>query len=131
VVWNQQIELIGWSFSSTTSANKPIELTLVYRAAKALDRDWRIFAHFDSQTRRVNADHEPAIGWCPTSQWGTRETIVDRIHVQFDAAGRYALTIGFFAGSAPNWENLPVSTAPAAMENANQTGVHLGDVVVR
>jgi hypothetical protein len=109
VTWNEQIELVGWSLPASTTANKPIELTIVYRVLAPLDRDWRIFAHFDSPAMRVNADHDPAIGWCPTSGWQRGETIVDRIPVRFERAGRYALTIGFFTGSAPDWVNLPVS----------------------
>jgi protocatechuate 3,4-dioxygenase beta subunit len=131
VVWNNRIELIGWSLPSQGQTKASIELTLVFHAAKRIERDWRIFAHFDSQTMRVNADHEPAIGWCPTSEWRVDETIVDHIPVRFDTAGRYALTVGFFTGNAPSWENLTISAAPAAMENTSQTGVLLGDVSVR
>lgn len=131
VVWNQQLELLGWSLPSAAAAGKPIELTIVYRAAQPVDRDWRVFAHFDSPATRVNADHEPAIGWCPTSQWKSGETIVDHVPVQFEQPGRYSLEVGFFAGSAPDWENLPVSAAPASMGTRSRDGVHLGEVIIR
>jgi hypothetical protein len=80
---------------------------------------------------RVNADHEAALGWCPTSQWKSGQTIVDHVVVQFDAPGRYSLAIGFFTGAAPQWENLSVSAAPAEMINASHDGVHLADVVAK
>jgi hypothetical protein len=130
VVWNQQLELIGWSLPSTATTSNPIELTLVYRATQPVDRDWRIFAHFDSPTARVNADHEPAIGWCPTAQWRTGQTIVDHVMVHFEQPGRYSLEIGFFTGSAPSWEYLPVSVAPASMANQSHDAVHLADIVI-
>jgi hypothetical protein len=130
VVWNQQIQLVGWSVPPTAKVGAPFEMTLVYRALQPIGRDWRIFAHFDSPTLRLNADHDPAIGWCPTSQWQAGETIVDRATVRFDDAGRYALQIGFFAGNAPDWVNLSVSAVPAAMGNTAQHGVHLAHVVV-
>jgi RNA polymerase sigma factor (sigma-70 family) len=131
VVWNQQLELIGWSLPSTASAGRPIELTIVYRAAQPVDRDWRIFAHFDSPATRVNADHEPAIGWCPTSQWKRGQTIVDHVVVQFEQPGRYSLEIGFFTGNAPNWENLTVSAAPASMTKQSHDGVRVGDIAIQ
>ena len=91
-----------------------------------------VFAHFDSPTTRVNADHEPAIGWCPTSRWKSGQTIVDRVVVpQFDQPGRYALEIGFFTGSAPNWQNLAISAAPSSMVNRSDDGVHLADIVIK
>jgi len=130
VVWNEQIQLLGWSLPATAEVGAPFELTLVYRALRPVDRDWKIFAHFDSPSVRLNADHEPAIGWCPTSRWQAGETIVDRATARFDHAGRYALGIGFFAGKAPDWVNLSVSAAPAAMQDPAQRGVRIADVVV-
>jgi hypothetical protein len=131
VVWDQKIELVGWSVPSAPKANAAVDVTFVYRALEPVDRDWTMFAHFDSSTLRVNGDHTPGLGWCPTNHWQAGETIVDRTTVRFDHAGRYALTIGFFTGKAPTWENLAVSAAPAAMHDAKQQGVHVADVLVR
>jgi hypothetical protein len=130
VVWNQQIELVGWSVPASVTVGAPFEMTLVYRALQPVTRKWKIFAHFDSQTRRLNADHDPAIGWCPTSEWRAGETIVDRVTVQFEHPGRYALSIGFYGGTAPDWENLLVSSAPSSMQNMKSPGVRVADVVV-
>ncbi len=129
IVWNQQIELVGWTLPSIASANESLELTLVFRALRPLDRDWTVFAHFDSQTTRVNADHEPVTGWCPTSHWNAGETIVDHVTVPLAQPGRYALAIGFFTGKAPNWINLPLS-APGS-GNTSPTGAQIGDVIVK
>ncbi|MDQ3364257.1 MAG: sigma-70 family RNA polymerase sigma factor [Myxococcota bacterium] len=131
VVWSRQIELVGWVLPSTMTANRPIEMTLVYRTLKPLDRDWRIFAHFDSQATRVNGDHDPAIGWCPTSQWRAGDMIADRVSVQFEQPGRYSLTIGFFTGSAPHWENMSLSAVPPAMKSDTQGGVRITEIVVK
>ncbi len=123
IVWDDRIELVGWSVPSAVRADTPVEVTYVYRALQPIDRDWTVFAHFDA-TRRVNGDHDPALGWCPTKQWKAGETIVDRSTVRFDQPGRYSLTIGFFTGKAPSWENLPLSTTPG------QNGAGIGDVIV-
>jgi hypothetical protein len=131
VKWDEAIELVGWSVPTTIKTGETVEITFVYRALKPLDRDWTIFAHFDSSTTRVNADHAPGIGWCPTGRWKVGETIVDRATVRFDKPDPYALEIGFFTGKAPNWENLAISTAPAAMHEPKHAGVHIADVVVR
>lgn len=130
VVWDHKIELVGWLLPASAKVGAPFEMTLVYRALKPVDREWRVFAHFDSSTVRLNADHGPGIGWCPTTRWQAGETIVDRVNVQFDEPGRYALTIGFFAGLAPNWINLALSAVPTTMENKGQQGAHIADVVV-
>ena len=130
VVWDQSIELIGWSVPAKVKRGENIEVVFVYRALKAVPRDWTIFAHFDSSTRRVNGDHDPGIGWCPTTRWQAGETIADRATVRFTEAGRYTLDIGFFTGKAPNWENLGVSAAPSTMREPNHPGVHIADVVV-
>src|SRR5262249_35448252 len=102
VVWDRNLELVGWSLPATATVDAPFELPLIYRVLQAVDRDWRIFVHFDSSTNRLNADHEPGLGWCPMSRWQAGETIVDRVTAHFDHAGRYALTIGFFRGGAPD-----------------------------
>jgi protocatechuate 3,4-dioxygenase beta subunit len=128
VVWAESIELVGWSVPATSKVGENVEVTFVYRTLKPLDRDWTIFAHFDSATRRVNGDHAPGLGWCPTKQWNAGETIVDRARVRFTEPGRYALEIGFFTGKAPNWENLSISAAPAAMREPKHAGVHIADV---
>jgi hypothetical protein len=130
VVWDQKIELVGWSIPTTIKGGEGIEVIVAYRALKPLDRDWTIFAHFDSPEIRINGDHDPGVGWCPTKDWKAGETVVDRATVRFDKPGRYALTIGFFTGRAPSWENLPISVAPAEMNDAKQQGVHIADVVV-
>jgi len=128
IVWDRKIELVGWSVPPTATVGALFELTLIYRTLQPLDRDWTIFAHFDSPDRRLNADHDPGIGWCPSSRWRTDETIVDRATARFERPGTYALTIGFFTGRAPDWVNLQVSTAPAGTEQHH--GVRIADVVV-
>jgi protocatechuate 3,4-dioxygenase beta subunit len=130
VVWDQKIELVGWSLPTTIKRGESVEVVVVYRTLKSLERDWTIFAHFDSPEIRVNGDHDPGIGWCPTKDWKAGEAVVDRTTVRFDKPDRYALTIGFFTGWAPSWDNLPISVAPAEMNDAKQQGVHLTDVLV-
>jgi protocatechuate 3,4-dioxygenase beta subunit len=131
VVWDRKIELVGWSVAEATKVNAPIEITLVYRALEPIDREWTIFAHFDSATTRVNADHNPGADWCPTARWRAGESIVDRFTVKFESVGRYALTVGFFTGRAPDWQNLALSSVPSAMDDTKQHGVHVADVTVK
>lgn len=130
VIWDDSIELVGWSVRAAARTDASVEVVVVYRALRRVDRNWTLFSHFDSATLRVNGDHEPAMGWCPTSRWQPGETIVDRATVRFDRPGHYTVRIGLFTGRAPNWENLRISAAPPAMLDAKLAGVHIADLVV-
>jgi hypothetical protein len=131
VIWDRSIELVGWSVPAEAKVGTPVEITLVFRALRSIDRDWTVFAHVDSSSLRVNGDHGPGDGWCPTTHWQASETITDRATLHFEHAGRYAVTIGFFTGKAPAWENLSLSAVPTAMQDTKQPGVHVADILVK
>ena len=99
----------------------------MYRVLQPLDRAWTVFAHL-AGPRWVNTDHEPVAGRCPTRMWRAGDVIVDRFTVELPVPGRYELAIGFYAGSAPRWTNLPVSAAPPGPTRDDE-GVRAGLVI--
>ncbi len=88
-------------------------MTLVFRVLKPIEKPWKIFVHFDSQ-KRFQADHAPIAGHCDTNQWKVGDYVVDRFAVvagdSSHPKSRYSVYVGFFRGSAGNWNNLPVTT---------------------
>ncbi|MBA3391276.1 MAG: sigma-70 family RNA polymerase sigma factor [Deltaproteobacteria bacterium] len=115
VVWDERIELLGWDVPPRRRVGEPFQILLVYKVLEPIDRSWKIFIHLDGPKQRVNADHEPLGGRCPTSTWKPGDVIIDRTSVRVDPrfdAGKYDVWIGFFGGLAPNWKNLSLSIAP-------------------
>ncbi|HEY5921587.1 MAG TPA: hypothetical protein VIV11_07945, partial [Kofleriaceae bacterium] len=115
VAWDERIELLGWEIPPRVRAGEKFELVLLYKVLKPIDRSWKIFIHVERPKRRINADHEPLGGRCPTSTWKPGDVIIDRTSLRVDPSydrGKYDVLIGFFSGWAPSWKNLPLSDAP-------------------
>ncbi len=117
VVWDDRIELVGWTTPATVQAGKDIDLAVVYKVLQPLDRSWKAFVHLDGPTR-INGDHEPLEGRCPTTTWRPGDYLVDHITMTATLPGRYAINIGFFRGLTPRWTNLPISAAPAVIRDS-------------
>ena len=132
IVWDDRIELVGWSVPATATRGEVVEITAYFRVRAPLERAWKVFLHIDGPDWRVNGDHAPAGGRCPTSTWQAGDLVVDRFAVTIhpDAPdGRFVVWVGFFAGWAPDWVNLDVSTAPAAARDRHR--IRLAELVVR
>jgi RNA polymerase sigma factor (sigma-70 family) len=123
ITWGNSVELLGWDGPAQVHLGDTVHLTLYYKVLTPLDRSWKVFVHLDGPQMRVNADHEPLGGRCPTSAWKPGDVIVDhtsaRIDPSFDA-GTYEVWTGFFGGVAPNWMNLPLSDAPPSLRGDGQ-----------
>lgn len=131
IVYDDRIELLGWDVPARARAGASFEVTLVYKILAPVGGTWRVFMHFDRPGGRFLGDHVPIDGRCPTSDWQTGDIIVDRVTVLASAgAGDYDLWTGFFTGSAPSWQNLPVSAAPAGARDPEHR-VKLATVAVR
>ena len=107
------------AFPESTPSGFP---PLYYKVLKPLDRSWKIFIHMDGPMR-VNGDHDPLGGRCPTTTWKPGDVIIDRTPLRVDPtlnSGKYMVWIGFFGGVAPNWRNLSLSDAPSAMRDEHQ-----------
>ncbi|MFN8532640.1 MAG: DUF2723 domain-containing protein [Dehalococcoidia bacterium] len=73
-------DLIGWDARAVPNgSDRQIEITLVWRAVGALDRDYSVFVHVISMNRIVaQHDGQPADGSAPTVTWLPNEIVVDR-----------------------------------------------------
>ena len=123
VAWEESIQLLGWEAPSRIRAGEPFQIVLILKVLKPLDRSWKIFVHAEGPKVRVNADHEPLGGRCPTSTWKAGDVIVDRTELRVDPSfdrGAYRIWIGFFSGWEPSWRNLVLSDAPASSRDEHQ-----------
>ncbi len=79
-----------------------VKMTLFFKVLDALETDYQVFVHLDDvdgRGERLNADHPPAGGAYPTSQWKKGETVKDEftIAIPSGAAGRgYNLFVGLW-----------------------------------
>lgn len=113
IVFDDRIELIGWDVPAQVEAGDPFHVTLYYKILAPIGGTWRVFQHYDRPGSRFLGDHTPIDGRCPTSDWQAGDYIVDRYRVSATSgAGTYDLWTGFFAGSAPSWQNMPITMAP-------------------
>jgi len=120
VVFDNKIELLGWSMPRTVDRGDKFTVTMFYKILQPVGGNWRILFHFDGALR-FNGDHEPIKGRCQTATWQPGDYIVDTHTVTAGAGaftpGPYEVWTGFFTGSAPNWKNMTVSEAPADMRD--------------
>jgi len=124
VIWDEQVQLLGWDVPRSAAIGQPLEIALYYRVLRPIDRDWKVFVHFRGAHSWHNADHEPVTGRCATSTWQPSDVIVDRFTTTLAAEDRYQITVGLFTGWAPSWHNMPLSEAPVALR-AGPDGVEL------
>ncbi len=123
IVYDEKIELVGWTIPKHAAFGSTIEVTLYFKVREAVGGSWKIFEHFDGMGQRFQGDHDPISGRCATSYWQKGDYIVDTTTVETGglgmAAGTYDIRIGFFTGSNPNWKNMTVSQAPAGKKDSN------------
>ncbi|MCE9574997.1 MAG: hypothetical protein K8W52_17740 [Deltaproteobacteria bacterium] len=123
IVYDEKIELVGWTIPKQAAFGSTIEVTLYFKVREAVGGSWKIFEHFDGMGQRFQGDHDPIAGRCATSYWQKGDYIVDTTTVETGglgmAAGSYDIRIGFFTGSNPNWKNMTVSQAPAGKKDSN------------
>jgi hypothetical protein len=134
VVYDDKIELIGWTIPDEASFGSTIKVTLYFHVKAPVGGSWEIFEHFDpTQGQRFQGDHFPIHNTCATSYWQKDDYIVDEWDVETGGvglgAGQYELWVGFFTGSNPNWTNMKVSAAPQGWKDTAQR-VHLGAVIL-
>jgi hypothetical protein len=124
VVWDNKIELVGWTLPDKVRRGDAFQATLYFKILGNVPGSWKIFAHFDGGGLRFQGDHDPIGGRCATSYWQTGDYIVDTFTVEAgDVTFQrrdYELRAGFFTGSSPNWKNMPISEAPASLKDKNE-----------
>ncbi|MEO8699726.1 MAG: hypothetical protein ABI867_06765 [Kofleriaceae bacterium] len=121
VVWDNKIELIGWSLPQQIDRGDSFEIVTYFRIQAPPGGAWTMLMHFDGPLRLRDGDHKPIKDRCPTSSWMPGDYIIDRHTMKTGGggfpAGKYDLWIGFFTGSAPNFRNMTVSAAPSDMRD--------------
>jgi hypothetical protein len=120
VVFDNKVELLGWSMPRVVSRGQKFTVTTYYKILQSVGGNWKVLYHFDGGLR-FNGDHEPINGRCQPATWQSGDYIVDTHTVTAGGGaltpGPYAVWTGFFTGSSPNWKNMPVSEAPADMRD--------------
>jgi hypothetical protein len=132
VIYDNKLELIGWTIPAEASFGSTIQVTLYFKVLAPVGGSWEIFEHFDPPSRtRFVGDHFPIHNTCATSFWQQGDYIVDEADVDTGgvglSAGPYELWVGFFTGQNPNWTNMKVTSAPPGWKDEHDR-VHLGTV---
>jgi len=122
IVWDNKIELLGWDMPARVSRGDRFEVTTYYKILAPVGGNWTMIMHFDGAIR-FSGDHKPIQDRCPTSTWQPGDYIIDKTTVVAGSGGHplgpYQLWLGFFTGTAPNYRNMPVSTAPGDLRDTN------------
>lgn len=90
---SNDIELVGYTIEPDSGS---IRLTLVWRAQRAIDRDWTVFTHALNAAGQVTAgqDNQPVNGTYPTSWWQPGEYVIDTYTLK--AAPDQPIEIGLY-----------------------------------
>jgi hypothetical protein len=122
VIWDNRIELLGWDMPASVQRGTQFDVVIYYKILQPVGGNWTAIMHFDGAIR-FSGDHKPIKDRCPTSTWQPGDYIIDRHTVVAGGAGhplgKYDLWIGFFTGTAPNFKNMTISSAPSDMRDAN------------
>jgi hypothetical protein len=132
IVFDSRVELIGWDLPSSVARGDRFEVRLYYKILQPVTTAWsNVLLHFDGP-ERINGDHPPIDGLCPTSTWQPGDYIVDTHEViaggPAHPLGAYPVFTGFFNGSSGNFKNMPVSEAPADMRDAQTDRVKIATI---
>ena len=99
--FGSSIRLLGYRAASGLSAERELEVTLVWEALGSVDRNYAAFVHLldEHGERWGQADNWPGQGSYPTSHWHPGDVIVDRYKVKVHPCpppGRYRLEVGWY-----------------------------------
>ena len=95
-IFSDKIELIGYELDNDQNS---LNLTLIWRAAGTITKDYKYFVHISEQEQVVaQVDSMPQKWAYPTSWWATGEFVVDELtfdisNIQTDD---YVITLGFY-----------------------------------
>jgi hypothetical protein len=107
------IRLTGYDLNPIFSDSPArLELTLYWESSGKIPADYTVFTQVVDQAGQVWAqwDNPPQAGRMPTSTWNTKDSVVDRYNLHFQAgapAGDYRLLVGMY--DPTTGERLPVT----------------------
>ena len=126
IVFDDRIELIGWTIPKSVRRGERFTVTMYYRILAPVGGGWRVFQHYDRGGARFIGDHVPIDGRCPTSDWQTGDFIADSFTLAAGntgaGPGAYDLWTGFFTGAAPSWRNMKLTAVPEQMRDKDKEG---------
>lgn len=96
-----KVELVGATVQpGKVLPGESFKVTLFIKVLSEMDVDYMVFVHVDDaegRAERINADHRPAGGTYPTSQWKAGETVKDEFSV-YVPPGMPAQGLNVFVG---------------------------------
>lgn len=132
--FEDKVELVGASVQpGRISAGDAVRVTAYFKVLKPLDEDYTVFVHVedaDGRMERLNADHRPAGGLYPTTQWKPGETVKDEFSVALPP-GAQARAINLWTGFwEPKTDTRLQLKNPGAVRNDGRSRVLLAQVPV-
>jgi hypothetical protein len=101
--FEDKVELVGATVQPGRIAPGGVaRVTAYFKVLKPLDEDYMVFVHeedAEGQMERLNADHKPAGGLYPTTQWKVGETVKDEFNIALPSgapARALNLWVGFW-----------------------------------
>ena len=104
---NKTLEIIGYSINKQAfDPGDEIELTLYYKVLKEMDKNWKVFFHFDVYSGALphsfKLDDYPQQGYLPTTKWTKGMILKDTFKVTVPRAhpgGGVKIYTGFYEGN--------------------------------
>ena len=132
--FEDKVELVGASVQpGRVSPGDAVRVTAYFKVLKPLEEDYMIFVHVedaDGRLERLNADHRPAGGLYPTTQWKVGETVKDEFSVGLPA-GAQARSLNLWVGFwEPKGDSRLQLKNPNAVRNDGRSRVLLVQVPV-
>jgi hypothetical protein len=109
--FNNEIRLVGYRITPSTSNDKPYQLTLVWQAQKRIAHDYTLFIHLNDANgqRLTQKDRRPGNGSYPTTVWTAGETLVDIYELWSQGAVPTQFVVGWYRSD--NKHHIPVVDA--------------------
>jgi hypothetical protein len=132
--FEDRVELVGATVNPGRIApGEATRVTAYFKVLKPLEEDYMVFVHVEDpsgQMERLNADHKPAGGLYPTTQWKAGETVKDEFNLVLPAgapARQLNLWVGFWE---PRTDARLLLKNPDAVRNDGHSRVLLVQVPV-
>jgi hypothetical protein len=100
-VLEDKVEIVGALIHpAKVTAGEGFRVQLQFKVLDDMDVDYVVFVHVedaDGRSERINADHKPANGMHPTTQWKKGEVVKDEFQV-YVPPGMPARTLNMLVG---------------------------------
>lgn len=132
--FEDKVELVGATVQpGRVAPGEATRVTAFFKVLKPLEEDYMVFVHVEDpegRMERINADHKPAGGLYPTTQWKAGETVKDEFNLYLPpgaAARAVNLWLGFWE---PRTDARLALKNPEAVRNDGRNRILLAQVPV-